>query len=46
MPEPRKGEKKSDYINRFMGSAEAKRDFPDPKQRVAVAHSMHKRKKK
>lgn len=42
MPNPRKGEKEKDYLNRFMNSEEAKRDFPDPKQRAAVAHSKYR----
>jgi hypothetical protein len=46
MPYPKKGEKKSDYVSRFMGSSEAQHDFPDEKQRVAVAMSIYKRKKK
>lgn len=43
MPYPRKGESKSDYISRFLESAEAKKDFPDEKQRLAVAYSMYER---
>ena len=39
MPSPRKGEKEKDYISRCMSSEEAKRDFPDSKQRVAFCHS-------
>ena len=46
MPNPKKGEKKSEFVSRYMGSAEAKRSFPDEKQRVAVAYSEYKRKKK
>lgn len=46
MPHPKKGESMSDYIGRFMGSKEAKGDFPKRKQRVAVAKSMFKRRKK
>ena len=46
MPYPKKGEKKSDYVERFMGSSEAKRDFPNVKQRVAVANSMFEKRKK
>lgn len=40
MPKPRAGESKKDYISRFMSSAEAQSDFPDEKQRLAVAYSM------
>jgi len=46
MPYPRKAEKKEHYIQRFMGSAEANRDYPDAKQRYAVANSMWEKKKK
>lgn len=40
MPRPRAGEPKSSYIARFMESSEAQSDFPDEKQRLAVAYSM------
>ncbi len=40
MPKPNPGESKKDYISRFMSSAESKSDFPDEKQRLAVAYSM------
>ena len=40
MPKPRDGENKKSYISRFMGSPEAVADFPDEKQRLAVAYSM------
>lgn len=46
MPRPERGESMSSYISRFMGSGEAKGDFPKKKQRLAVAYSMFKRKKK
>lgn len=36
----------SQYIGRFMGSSEAQADFPKKKQRLAVAYSMFKRRKK
>jgi len=41
MPTPRKGESEKRYVN----SAEAKRTFPKVSQRVAVAHSVFKKKK-
>lgn len=44
MPYPRAGEPKSDYIARFMKSSEAQTDFPDEKQRLAVAYSMYEKK--
>ena len=40
MPSPNPGESKKDYIARFMKSGEANTDFPDEKQRLAVAYSM------
>ena len=39
MPSPREGEREKEYISRCMSSEEAKRDFPDSKQRVAFCHS-------
>jgi len=39
MPTPTKGETREKFISRFMSSEEAKRDFPDRKQRLAVANS-------
>jgi hypothetical protein len=44
-PSPRKGESEVDYVSRFMGSDEANRDYPDPKQRAAVAYSMYRSRK-
>lgn len=46
MPRPNEGETKEDYVARFMKSAEAQSDFPDDKQRVAVAYSMWERRGK
>lgn len=40
MPRPRSGEDESAYVSRFMESAEALKDYPDEKQRAAVAYSM------
>ena len=45
MPKPNKGESKASYISRFMASGEANSDFPDSKQRYAVAMSMWEGKK-
>ena len=39
MPSPRKGEQQKDYVSRCMSSEEAKKDFPDTKQRVAFCNS-------
>jgi hypothetical protein len=43
MPYPKADESKKDYIARFMESSEAQSDFPDEKQRLAVAYSMWER---
>lgn len=45
MPKPNKGESEKDFIARFMSSEEAKKDFPDEKQRLAVAYSEWKKHK-
>jgi hypothetical protein len=42
MPRPDKGESEKDYVSRFMASPEARTDYPDAKQRAAVAYSMYK----
>ncbi len=44
MPRPAKGESEQEYVSRFMDSTEAKRDYPDTKQRAAVAYSMWREK--
>ena len=44
MPEPRSGEDRQSYVSRFVGSEEAKKSFPDIKQRLAVAYSKHRQK--
>lgn len=44
MPNPREGENEDDFIERFMKSAEAIRDYPDPSQRLAVAYSKWREK--
>ena len=36
--EPKKGEKEADYVSRFMGTKLASKDFPNQKQRLAVAY--------
>lgn len=44
MPRPKPEESKEDYIARFMKSAEAQSDYPDEKQRLAVAYSLYEHK--
>jgi hypothetical protein len=46
MPNPSKGESMKDYVAKFMSSEEAIKDFPDEKQRYAVAMSKWKNKGK
>ena len=46
MPSPRASEKQSQFNNRCMVDPIMKGDFPDNKQRVAVAYSMWKRRNK
>jgi hypothetical protein len=40
---PHKGEKKQEFISRFMGTDLAKKEFKDNKQRVAVAYNQWER---
>lgn len=42
---PKRGEKKGDFVARFMGSDLARREFPDKDQRLAVAFETWRRKK-
>ena len=42
MPFPKKGETEDEFIKRFMSSEEANRDYPDQKQRYAVAKAFWK----
>lgn len=37
---PGKGESENDYVSRFMGDPKMREEYPDEKQRAAVAHSM------
>jgi hypothetical protein len=46
MPEPRRNETLSGFTKRYMGSEEAKKSFPDVKQRYAVMRSEYRRKRK
>jgi len=39
MPERKKGEKLSAFVRRYMSSPRARKDFPNAKQRAAVAYS-------
>lgn len=46
MPSPEGGEKLSSFVQRYMGSKKANKDFPDQKQRAAVAYNSFKEAKK
>jgi hypothetical protein len=46
MPKPNPNESEADFVARYMSSEEAKKRFPDEKQRLAVAYSEYKRHKK
>jgi hypothetical protein len=46
MPSVEKGEKLSDFVAKYMGSKKARKDFPEQKQRAAVAYSEFREKKK
>ncbi len=43
MPYPTAGETREEYIAKFMKSEEARKDYPDEKQRAAVAYSLWER---
>jgi len=43
---PEKGEKTKDFVGRFMGNKTATSDFPDTKQRAAVAYQTYRDAKK
>ncbi len=48
MPKPKKNEKRSEYVSRFMSNDNMKKEYPKQDQRVAVAYNKwrkHKRKK-
>jgi hypothetical protein len=40
LPEPQLGEEENQFISRFIRDKEAKRKFPNRKQRIAVAYSI------
>jgi HK97 family phage prohead protease len=46
MPKPKPGETEKDFVSRFMADQAMGVEFPDEKQRAAVAHAEWKRKKK
>ena len=46
IPKPKSGEKKNEYTNRFMSNETMKKDYPDNKQRIAIALSEFARMKR
>ena len=46
IPTPKKGEKSKDFVGRFMGNETAVADFPEQKQRAAVAYQTYRDAKK
>jgi hypothetical protein len=44
LPKPREGETQDEFVSRFMSNEVAKREFPDQKQRLAVAYSTWRKK--
>ena len=46
VPEVQRGEKLKDFVAKYMGSKKANKDFPDQKQRAAVAYSTYREAKK
>jgi len=46
VPKPEGKERKRDFISRFMSDPNMRKEFPDQKQRVAVAYSQTRRKAK
>lgn len=46
MPLPKKGEPQASYVSRYVKSKRAQKDFPDIKQRLAVAYAESKKRGK
>lgn len=46
LPKPEKGEKRNDFISRFMSDENAKKEFKTHQQRLAVAYSIWNMEKK
>ena len=46
MPKPRKNEKRSDYISRFITDDRMEEKYPDRKQRLAIAYSEWRKHRK
>lgn len=46
LPKPKEGEKKNEFISRFMSDENAQKEFKSHQQRLAVAYSIWRMKKK
>lgn len=46
MPKPRSGETRDEFVKRFVSDEEMKREFPDIKQRVAIALKLWRDRKR
>jgi len=44
MPKKKVGEKDADFVSRFMGDPTMKKEYPDNKQRLAIAYAQLKKK--
>ena len=42
LPTPKADESEQDFVSRFMGNDQAIADFPDEKQRAAVAYRTYR----
>lgn len=45
LPKPQKGESEAEFIKRFMKNPQMKKEYPDLKQRLAIAFSTFRRAK-
>jgi hypothetical protein len=43
LPSPNKNQKKEDFINSCMASPTMNQEYKDPKQRLAVCYSQHRK---
>lgn len=43
IPTPKKGQSKEDFISEYVSSPEAMKQFPEDKQRVAIAENLWKK---
>lgn len=43
MPKPRRGEKESEFVSRFMADEAMREEYPTQKQRLAIAYDVYRR---